>query len=93
MADDGLDEEERELLKKHRDSKRKAQEDEREVWIRQGDHEAAVPYSKALPWLREKFGIDLADEPVQEQPDAAPGQQESGQQGGDVRRFAGRRMA
>lgn len=93
MADDGLTDEERELLEKHRASKKKSAEDEREVWIRQGDNEAAVPYHKAKKWLQSTFGIDLDEEPVQGQPDAQPGQQEGGQQGGDVRRFAGRRMA
>jgi len=92
MADE-LDDEERALLEQHRAKKRKAEESDREVWIRQGEHEAAVPYSKALPWLREKFGIDLADEPVQEQPDAAPGRPESGQADEGVRRFGGRRVS
>ena len=64
MADD-LDDEERALLDEHRAAKAAKAEDEREVWIRQGDREASVPYSKARKWLGETFGIDLDEEPVQ----------------------------
>lgn len=92
MADE-LDAEERALLEKHRADKKKAAESDHEVWIRQGDNEAAVPYSKAKKWLQETFGIDLDDEPKQGQPDAAPGQPESGQPPEGVRRFAGRRVS
>jgi hypothetical protein len=64
MADE-LDDEERALLDEHRAAKAAKAEDEREVWIRQGDREASVPYSKARKWLGETFGIDLDEEPVQ----------------------------
>jgi hypothetical protein len=93
MAAEELDDEERALLEKHRASKKRSKEDEREVWIRSGDTEAAIPYHKAKAWLQKTFGIDLDDEPEQEQPDAAPGRSESGGEGGEVRRFGGRRMA
>lgn len=91
---DELDDEERALLEKHRAAKKKAAEDDHEVWIRKDDgSEAAVPYSKAKGWLQKTFGIDLDDEPKQTEPDAAPGRPESGEKPGEVRRFAGRRMA
>jgi hypothetical protein len=93
MAADELDDEERALLDQHRAKKKKTAEADKEVWIRQGDNEAAVPYSKARNWLQKTFGIDLDDEPTQDQPDAAPGQPEGGQQSAAVRRFAGRRDA
>jgi hypothetical protein len=94
MGAEEVDEEELELLKKHRAKKQKDAESDREVWIRQGDNEAAVPYSKAKKWLQETFHIDLDEEPVQDQPDAQPGQQQQSGQGGDgVRRFAGRRVS
>jgi hypothetical protein len=64
MADE-LDEEELELLKKHRAKKAQAAKDDKEVWIKQGDNEAAIPYSKGKSWLQKTFGIDLDDEPVQ----------------------------
>lgn len=92
MADE-LDAEERALLEKHRAEKKKAAESDHEVWIRQGEHEAAIPYSKAKKWLQETFGIDLDDEPKQDQPDPAPGQPQPTGQGDGVRRFAGRRTA
>lgn len=94
MADE-LDDEEKALLDQHRAKKRKAEESDREVWIRQGDDEAAIPYSKAKKWLQEKFGIDLDDEPVQDQQPGQPIQpaQQGGQGGADVRRFGGVRRA
>lgn len=87
---DELDDEERALLKKHRDAKAKAKADDRAVWIRQGDHEAEVPYSKAQSWLREKFGIDLDKEEVQD-PDGDDDQAPDDGKPGTVRRF-GRRV-
>jgi hypothetical protein len=62
---DELDEEEQELLKKHRAKKAQAAKDDKEVWIKQGDNEAAIPYSKGRAWLQKTFGIDLDEEPVQ----------------------------
>jgi hypothetical protein len=92
MADE-LDAEERALLDKHRADKKKQAESDHEVWIRQGENEAAVPYSKARNWLQKTFGIDLDDEPKQEQPGADPGRPESGQSDEGVRRFGGRRVS
>lgn len=65
MADD-LDDEERELIEKHRAERAKAAEDDRDVWIKQGDNEGSLPYSKAKSWFQKAFGIDLDDEPVQD---------------------------
>jgi hypothetical protein len=93
MADE-LDDEERALLEQHRAKKKKAAEQDKEVWIRQGDNEAALPYSKARTWVQKTFGIDLDDEPVQGQADdKQPGQPESGQADEGVRRFGGRRVS
>ena len=88
---DELDDEERALLEKHRAAKKKAAEDDRDVWIREGDHEASVPYSKARKWLQEKFGIDLDAEPVQDpegSPDPKPDETPE-----RVVRFGGRRIS
>jgi hypothetical protein len=93
MAADELDDEERALLDQHRAKKRKDAEADREVWIRQGDNEAALPYSKARGWVQRTFGIDLDDEPVQEQPDAAPGSTQTPAADEGVRRFGGRRVS
>jgi hypothetical protein len=93
MADE-LDAEERALLEQHRAEKKKKNEEEKEVWIKQGDNEASVPYSKARKWLQESFGIDLDQEPVQGESGegASPGQPQQGGQDGGARRFAGRRV-
>ena len=90
MADE-LDDEERALLEKHRAEKKRAEEQDKETWIRQGDNEAAVPYSKAKGWLQKTFGIDLDEEPVQ---DLEPKSQPKAEgEGGQVKRFvSGRRV-
>ena len=51
-----------------------AAENDFEVSIRSGDHEARVPYSKGRAWLQEHFGIDLpaAPEEGEEGDDAKP---------------------
>lgn len=87
-----LDDEERALLEKHRAERRKAEEQDKETWIRQGDNEAAVPYSKAKGWLQKTFGIDLDEEPVQEPPESKP--KPDAKPGGEVKRFvSGRRVS
>lgn len=87
---DELDDEERALLEKHRAAKRAAEEQDKETWIRKGDNEAAVPYSKARKWLQETFGIDLDEEPVQDAPEKSQPKVEGG---GEVKRFvSGRRV-
>lgn len=91
MADE-LDEEERALLEQHRAEKRKAAEEDKETWIRKGDNEASVPYSKARKWLQDTFGIDLDEEPVQDPEPKAPKPKEG--EGDPVKRFvAGRRVS
>ena len=93
MATEDLDEEEAALLAKHRADKRKAAEEDKETWIRQGDNEAAVPYSKAKEWLQRTFGIDLDAEPVQEPTEPKPKAKAEGE-GDPVKRFvAGRRVS
>lgn len=78
MADD-YDDEERALIEKHRagkkDAQRKADDQlEVELWNERGQG-TRVPYSKGRKWLQDNFGIDLDDEPVQddETPDDQPG--------------------
>lgn len=89
MADE-LDDEERVLLEKHRAERKRLAEEDKETWIRQGDNEAAVPYSKAKGWLQKTFGIDLDEEPVQDAPDAT---KPDAKPGGEVKRFvSGRRV-
>jgi hypothetical protein len=89
MPDD-LDEEERALLEKHRAEKKRAADEDKETWIRQGDNEAAVPYSKAKGWLQKTFGIDLDEEPVQDAPEKPKADDKPG---GEVKRFvSGRRV-
>lgn len=63
------DDEELELIRQHREKKASAAAADKEVWIKQGDNEAAVPYSKGRSWLQKTFGIDLDDEPVNDAPD------------------------
>ncbi len=96
MADD-LDDEERELLKKHRAAK---QRDAFRVRIRDDKgNEADLPYHKGKTWLQKVFGIDLDDEDVQ---DGAGGEGKGngggdgggGGEGGNVKRFqSGRRVS
>ena len=93
MADE-LDDEERALLEQHRAAKRAAAEDEREVWIKQGDNEAAVPWGKAVGWLQRTFGIDLEQEPVQDAPEPKAKPKADPEPGGEVKRFvSGRRVS
>lgn len=86
MADDfELDDDERELIEKRRAERSR---DNFEVRIRQGDNEATLPYGKARGWFQKTFGIDLDDEPAQDE-----GKPEGkGKPEGNVKRFtAGRR--
>ena len=88
---DELDDEERALLEKHRAEKKRAAEEDKETWIRQGDNEAVVPYSKVKGWLQKTFGIDLDEEPVQDPPE--PAKPKPAGEGGEVKRFvSGRRV-
>jgi len=92
MADE-LDDEERALLEEHRAAKAAKTEDDRETWIKSGDREASVSYSKARKFIQETFGIDLDEEPVQD-PDgkaAAKAKPKAAPDDGNVTRF-GRRV-
>jgi len=88
VADDfDLDDDERELIRKRREERSK---DNFTVRIRQGDNEGELPYGKARAWFQRTFGIDLDDEPAQDEDggDAKP----KPKGGGEVKRFtAGRR--
>lgn len=75
MPDD-LDDDEKELLRQHREAKKAEQaknDGELRVWIRSAaGEEADIPYGKGRSWLQQKFGIDLDDEPIQEPEGQAP---------------------
>jgi hypothetical protein len=68
-----------------------ASEDDFEVEIRDGDKSTRVPYSKAKKWLGETFGIDL-DDTSQDDPELE-GKPKAKPEGGEVRRFGGRRVS
>lgn len=87
MANEELDDDERELIRKHRASR-----DREQFRVRIRDdkgNEADLPYHKGKTWLQKIFGIDL---------DAEDKQDEDGGKGGDggdgtVKRFqSGRRV-
>ncbi len=70
MASDELDEEERELLRKHREKRAQARAQEESslrvsIWDESGAG-AELTYAKAKKFLA-KFGIDLDEEPVQDE--------------------------
>ena len=94
MADE-LSDDEKEILKRHRAAQAEARkaEEKIETWIRSGDNEATLPYHKARQWLSKTFGIDLDDEPVQDEP-AADAKDDGKDTGGTVKRFtSGRRIS
>jgi len=65
VADDfDLDDDERELIRKRREERSR---DNFTVRIRQGDNEGELPYGKARAWFQRTFGIDLDDEPAQDE--------------------------
>jgi len=71
VANDDYTDEEREVIAKLRD-KRKAEQSkadaDKRVWIRNSaGEEADVPYDKGRGWLQRTFGIDLDEEPVQDE--------------------------
>jgi len=92
VADDlkgmGLDDDEVELIKQRR--KQRREEDEREIWIEDGDKRAKVPYSVGRNWLR-RHGFDLEDEKASPEPEPEPEPEEPEKPEGT--RFAGRRVS
>ena len=76
MADE-LSEDERAIVAKHREkaaAERTAADADLRVWLRNSDGaEAEVPYGKGRGWLQKNFGIDLDEEPVQDEPDEPKG--------------------
>jgi len=89
MASDDydLDDDERELIRKRREERSK---DNFTVRVRQGDSEGELPYSKARAWFQKTFGIDLDDEPAQ---DEDGGAEKPKPKGAEVKRFtSGRRI-
>lgn len=97
--DDDLDDEERELLAKHRAERAKQQADDFEIEVGDKDgNYARIPYSKGRNWLRAR-GIEIDDE-LEEDPgegdEGKPAAKGKGQakEGGNVRAFrAGRRIS
>jgi hypothetical protein len=55
------------------DKREKEAKDRFEVEIGQEGNYARVPYEKAKGWLQKTFGIDLDQEPVQDEPDKDEG--------------------
>jgi hypothetical protein len=92
MADDfELDDDERELIAKRREARSR---DSFEVRIRDAaGNEGTLPYGKARSWFQRTFGIDLDDEPAQDdEPAPAKGKGKSADE--TVKRFtAGRRIS
>ena len=89
LAGTGLDDDEIELIKQRR--KQRREEDEREIWIEDGDKRAKVPYSVGRNWLR-KHGFDLEDEQGAPEPEPEPEPDEDEDKPKPVR-FAGRRVS
>ena len=90
MSDElDLDPDEREMIRKRREERSR---DNFTVRIRQGDNEADLPYGKARGWFQKTFGIDLDEEPAQDEdePETKPKGKTSG---AEVRRFSGRRIS
>ncbi len=83
----GLDDDEIELIKQRR--KQRQEESEQEIWIKDGDKEARLPYGKGRNWLR-KHGFDLDDEENAPEPEPEPEPEEEKPAG---TRFAGRRVS
>lgn len=97
MASDELSPDEQELIRKHRadrDAEARKGDADLRVWLRNADgDEVDLPYSKARPFVQQRFGLDLDDEPAQDAPEGAAGKDAPpAAPGGEVRRF-GRRMA
>lgn len=90
MANDELDDDERELIRKHRASR---ESNNFRVRIRDDKgNEGELPYHKARTWFQKTFGIDLDQEPKQDAGDGADGGDGDGD-GGKVKRFqSGRRV-
>ena len=59
LAGTGLDDDEIELIRARRRQRR--EEADTEIWIKDGDKEARVPYGRGRNWLR-KHGFDLDDD-------------------------------
>lgn len=90
MANDELDDDERELIRKHRASKER--ENFRARIRDDKGNEAELPYHKAKGWLQKTFGIDLDQEPKQDG-DAVGGGDADADGDGKVKRFqSGRRV-
>jgi len=91
MADDiDLDDDERELIARRREARNR---DNFTARIRDDKgNEFEGPYSKLRGWVQSTFGIDLDDEPAQDEPEPKGKGKPKGD-GGEVRRFAGRRIS
>lgn len=88
LAGTGLDDDEIELIKARRRQRR--EEDEREIWIEDGDKRVRLPYSAGRNWLK-KHGFLLDDDEVAPQPEPEPEPEEEEKPQGT--RFAGRRVS
>lgn len=84
----GLDDDEIELIKQRR--KQRREEDEREVWIKDGEKEIRMPWSIGRGWAR-KWGFDLEDEEAAPEPEPEP--EEDDEDKPKRVRFGGRTIA
>jgi len=87
LAGTGLDDDEIELIKARR--KQRREEDEREIWVKDGDKEVRLPYSAGRNWLK-KHGFLLDDEETAPEPEPEPEPEAEEPKG---TRFAGRRVS
>lgn len=96
---DDLDDEERQIIEKHRAERAKQRSEDFEIEVGDGEgNYARIPYSKGRNWLRSK-GIEIDDEPEQDDDDE-PGDpkrktgSQKAKQGDNVRAFrSGRRIS
>lgn len=86
--EDLLSEDELESIKSMR--KKKKEEGDRIIKIRDGEREVEIPYSIGRNWLR-KHGIELDDDAPEDQPEPEPEQEEEEKPQGT--RFGGRRVS
>jgi len=87
LSGTGLDDDEIELIRARR--KQRREEDEREIWIEDGDKRVKLPYSAGRNWLK-KHGFLLDDEETAPEPEPEPEPEEDPKD--KPVRFAGRRV-
>lgn len=82
-----LSDEEKDLLKQLRRASK--EEAETEIWIRDGDKEARLPFGQGKNWLQ-RWGFLLGDDELKPEPETEPEPEEEEPKG---TRFGGRRVS